>query len=267
MSFAFVFLALRAAEHLQKHHQSYPDDHPYDSPRNMRPGGRYHSLVVPWPHLYQRPDGESYQHQQCRPLIAGKQPVQEFGESENANETACGEHHKNRPVQVADSLHDEVILPEDHENEASGDARKNHRADRNRSADGYEPEVVGGLSRRKGADDNAENDSQDKAHDILRFVTLDVGKHEDGGHDDQAEEEGPGLDRIVFQDIHRKLREREYADGKTDAEPEQKGSVNIFPELLELAFEKELPGIEGQDRVEGVDQFREYAGEKSDRAS
>ena len=68
--------------------------------------------------------------------------------------------------QVGDTSHYELIFAQDQQYEAAGDAGEDHRTYGDGSAEEYEPEGVGGLSRGEGADDCAEQHAEDEQKSV-----------------------------------------------------------------------------------------------------
>ena len=179
--------------------------------------------------------------------------MQELCECKDACETAKGEHGQHRPVQVAHGAHHIVILAHHHQDETAGDARKDHGAYGDGSAQEYEEQVVRSLRGRERAHHQPQGDACKEEQHIGALPAFQGLEHEKGRSQDQPEEECPGGHGIRGEAIFQQLCQREDAEHHTDAEGQQEPAVNLFPELLEISVEEFFPGVPAENRVQGLD--------------
>ena len=111
--------------------------------------------VAPRPYFDEGADDEAGEDYEGFLVPAGEEPVEEFGEGEYSADCSNEEDGQYQEVgpevlaadEAGDGAHDVLIFPEDKEDEASGDAGKDHCADGYRAAEEDEPECVRGLGR------------------------------------------------------------------------------------------------------------------------
>ena len=232
----------------------------------MRLRQRLDAFIGPGPDLDQGAQHEAQQHQHGLLLEAAQQPVQELREGEDAHDAAQAEDDEHGPVEVRHGLHDVVVLAHNHENEAARDARQDHRAHGNGTAEEDKEPVIGRLRGRERTDQQAERHAAECEEDLPDPPPLYILEHQDGRGHDQAEEEGPGMHRVVRQDEGHQLGQREDAEHHADGQPEQEGAVDLLPEALEVALEERLPGLLFHQAVQGLYDLLVDARNEGDRA-
>ena len=168
--------------------------------------------------------------------------------------------------QVGDTSHYELVFAQDQQYEAAGDAGEDHRANGDRTAEEYEPEGVWGLSRGEGADDCAEQHTEDEQKSVAPAPSGYPAEDEDRRRYNEAEEEGPCLDRVPFEQILHKPCEHHHAEADADYEREQECAVDVLPKRLELSFQQHAYRI-GVDRGQRAYKFVVYAHDEGDCAS
>ena len=92
-----------------------PDDGRGDVKLPVRDGGG----VMPRPYFHERAEDKTYEHEHCGALIVGKQPMQEFGESEYADDTSQRENKEYGQIQSADGAHYIIVFAENDKDETS----------------------------------------------------------------------------------------------------------------------------------------------------
>ena len=193
--------------------------------------------------------------------------MEELGECQDADDAADSEHGQDGDVQIAHGLHHIVVFSEDDQDEAARDARQNHGAYGDCTADEDEPEPVRSIRGRHCADDYAESDTYNKEEIVEKFPAFDVSNHIDCRGYDKNEEKGPGLDRIIGHHIYHQLRQCEYAQEDADHQCDEEAAVDSAPELPEFTLEEEFPDRNVHQRVHGFDDFGKNAGQQCYRAA
>ena len=153
-----------------------------------------------------------------------------------------------------DGIHHIFVTSHHQKHEAAGHAREYH------SADGHGPaeEEIEALRQRRGrayrfpAADGLSLGYETHAHPychadkgtkyIGRLPSFDTPEHNHGRGGHEAEEKGPGPDRIVVEDEGDELRKGGDAEEHSDSESQEESPVYGLPELTETAFEQGLPG-------------------------
>ena len=183
---------------------------------------------------------------------------------------ACGgaddEDDDHGDVQVADGLHDVLVLAEQQQDEGSRDARQDHGADGDGTREHDEPPVVGSLGGRGDGDPPSDGCADEQRSDRREVPAADLLGDEQGRGDDQSEEERPDGDRVVREQVGHQSGEREDRDGDADEHGQQEASVDVAPERDEASLCEEFQGLE-VDAADRVDEFLVDARDEGDRAA
>ena len=178
---------------------------------------------------------------------ASEDPSEEVTEDDHAKDGSGAYGDKDgkglglEGLELRDGLdHDELIVPEEEEDEAAGDPGNDHAGHRDDATEEEVNDIVvlgGGLQK---SDADGDGSPYEKGKDSSERPGFDLFPHEIDGRDDEPEEKGPDVDGMVREEVFQDLGKGENADDHPEPQRGEEGEIDLRGEITETTGEEEF---------------------------
>src|SRR5690606_38494116 len=180
---------------------------------------------LPRPDLVQRAQHQPGEKSQGKVAPAIEHPAEDARETQDTDQAAGGENRQYSHVEVFYRAQYNRVQAQQYQNEAAGDARQDHRADRDGTGEKQAQTAAAPLYRSGHGDHIGECDTQYQPDDTRQIPTLDLLADQVHGDQYQSKEERPYRDRMGIEQIRNQFGQAD--DTGKDAAQQNKQKVGV----------------------------------------